>query len=117
MALNITQGERIMLGRRRANVSQQDFARRRKVSQSLVSRWESGELEPPAKVGKMYKGLGRLTKVESSIVMRKRMGKTVLDIAQALCVSRYQATKMAKGEVESTEYFKYITDEYVKYDA
>ena len=112
MALVLTQGERVMIGRARDGMTQGDFARDELVSQSRVSRWEADRSPVPRAIRDKYKRLGRLTALEILIVMRRRVGMSVEDAAQQFGASRYHVIKIESGRVQSDAYLTFIRDQY-----
>jgi DNA-binding transcriptional regulator YiaG len=108
MALDITDGERVMLGRRREGFTQEAFAHALDVSQSLISRWEANEKRIPSAVLKRYKSLGRLTVGEQCMIMRRRLNLSIREAAAKFNVSHYHVIRIEAGVRQSPEYFTFI---------
>ena len=112
MALNITDGERVMLGRRREGRSQEALANDLDLSQSLVSRWEAGKKPVPKRIRKRYNALGRLTRGEQCLIMRRRLSISIRDAAQQFGISHFHLIRIEADERQSDAYFRFIKQLY-----
>lgn len=102
MAIKLTNGERVTVGRRRDGLTQIQFAKAHGVKQVQVSRWESGRLPVPPNVREKYRQLGRLYQHEIIMLLRKRNGLLIREAAKLHGVSRYQWIKIEAGDVSDT---------------
>jgi predicted transcriptional regulator len=114
MALKLTRGERIMIGRRRDGHTQGSFAEEQDISQPVVSRWESDELEPPKDVLKRYKRLGKLSQGEQALIMRRRLGLSIRDAAKMHGISHFHLIRIEADERQSDAYTTFIHHVYEK---
>lgn len=113
MAIKLTNGERVTVGRRRDQLTQGAFAKQHGVKQVQVSRWESGRLPVPPEVLQPYKKLGRLEQHELVMLYRKRSGLLIREAAKKLGVSRYQWIKIEAGDAHDPAALK-LMQEYNK---
>lgn len=99
--------------------TQQEYAARLQVSEGTVYNWESGK----TKVAKKYRDkierkrdrLGKyLTLSKQCYFIRKRLGKTQQQIADALGWSRYWVLLMEQGSIpldpKMIEYYSSVTE-------
>lgn len=112
MALELTDGERITIGRRRAGLTQIDFAKKLGVRQVQVSRWEIGRLPAPPKLQAKYTRLGRLAQHELILLYRKRNKLFIRDAAALRGISRYQWIKIEAGEIEDKRALEIMREYY-----
>lgn len=91
-ASSLTNGERLLIDRRRALLSQKEAADAWSVSLYLYRRWEDDKSDPPRT------SVGRLEKFEVCLLKRRRSGLRVSDLAEKIGVSRWWLTQMERGE-------------------
>lgn len=91
----LTDGECLLIARRRRGESQAEAARRHGVSYQIYSAWELGlETPPPAEVGE-------LKTHERSYILRRREGRRQRDVARDMGVCPYTLRKMERGLVDA----------------
>jgi len=91
-AQDLTNGERLLLCRRRASMTKTEAARRRSVTLYRYNLWERDEDDaPPCPVG-------RVAFFEQSLIVRLRAGVSVADFAAVLEVSPWWLRQMETGE-------------------
>lgn len=108
----VTKGERIMIGRRRAGLTQGAFARKCRTTQSRVSRWETDRLPAPESVQRKFAKLAPLTQLELMVLYRTRCKLTHKDVADMLGCSRYQVIKLEQGESTDNRYLPLLREYY-----
>jgi len=106
--LKLTDGERMRVARLRRNLTQGAYALRMGVSQSVVSRWEADELDIPKHIIKEQKRLGTISGAERAMIMRRRMGINIKDMAQDFGMSRYHIIKMESGRANAARYLEHV---------
>jgi DNA-binding transcriptional regulator YiaG len=90
-ASDLTRAERLILARRRDEISQPDAAAQHGVSIDTYKRWETGRYEGPRVA------LGWLAKHEECFVLRRRARMSRSDLATRLGVSLSWVTQMERG--------------------
>ena len=95
--VELTEAEKLMLGRRRQGLTQGQMAELHGVPRNTWCEWESGRETVPANV--RVASLGKITAAERCLIMRLRSGERQVDIAQALRVCAYTIRKMEQGKV------------------
>lgn len=89
----LTKGERLMIRRRRMNLSQSEMANELGVSLYRYRLWEAGEdLAEAPKIT-----LGRIHDFEVCVIQRRRAGVDAKKLAAQLGVSRWWLTQMEYG--------------------
>lgn len=92
--VSLTDGEVLLLDRRRRGETQSQAAERYGVSYALYGDWEYDragcEHVPHIK-------LGRIQPHERALIYRRRTGETQVSVAQALGVCAYTLRKMERG--------------------
>lgn len=91
---DLTQGERLVIDRRRRNMTQRQAAKRHGMTLYRYRRCEMDESEamPP------IPAIGRLKLYEELRVLRVREGATVHNVAEDMGISRWWVTQMEAGK-------------------
>lgn len=89
---DLTNGEKFIVQRRRADQSQREAAEAKGVSLYRYRRWESDQEKPPSV------SLGRLEPYEGCFVRRRRAGISLKTLAEVLGVSRWWLCQMEYGK-------------------
>lgn len=99
---NLTAAERMIIWRRRQEMSQDRAAKHWGVSPWEYRLWENGERssQPPVK-------LGRLEDHEACFIARRRAGMTRLEMAKAIGMSHYPITQMERGRTSPERLVEY----------
>jgi len=108
MQIKLTTGEKIMIGRRREDMTQDDFAKSHNVTQTLVSRWESDVIEPPKQVARQFRYVRNLKAGERATILRRRINLSMEKAAKEFRCSRYHVIKMEHGRANADDYLKFI---------
>lgn len=94
----LTEGERLLIERRRLGENQSQAAKRHGVRFDTYSWWErdlrSGD-RPHVKIGKLSRG-------ETCFILRRRLGLTRKQVADKVGVSGFWITQMEKEKANST---------------
>jgi len=88
----LTQGEILVIRRRRADISQTEAATRWSVGRKLYSKWELDEVKGPT-----VDLVTPLELHERCFIKRRRAGKSRAEIARAVGVSEFWVTEMERG--------------------
>ena len=89
----LTAGERLFIDRRRANETKDECAKAYEVSLYCYNQWEAGEWSADMPTP----SLGHLSKLEGYVILRRRAGVTVAELAQVLGTSSWWVTRMEAG--------------------
>lgn len=89
----LTHGERLIISRRRAGLTQTEAAEEYGVSLYKYRLWEKGESEPP-KVAVP----GRLKPYEKCVLARLRNKQTIRELAAELELCRWWVQQMERGQ-------------------
>lgn len=102
-AADLTRGEKLYLDRRRFRWSQAETAVYFGVPRVKYMRWERGEITE----GVPYITLGKITRLENCMILRRRAGKTMKELAQEIGVHPWTLRLMERGDVTPTRLFDY----------
>lgn len=105
--MNLTEGEKAMINRRRMQMTQADVAALHGVPQSKVSEWENGKGMPPMA---MRRNPLPLTELEELRLLRKHIGLTIEEVADKLGVSHVTVIAMEKGRRDPEPLVRLIND-------
>lgn len=90
--------ERLLINRRKAEMTQVQAAEFWDVTPWVYRQWESGadtnNIPTP--------GIGRITPVEACVVMRTRLGYSRKRLASLLGISPWWLTQMERGRIAAT---------------
>lgn len=87
----LTRAERLVVARRRDEVSQADAAAQHGVSVDTYKRWETGRYQGP------MVAIGRLLPHEECFLLRRRATMSRSELARAIGKSRQWTTLMERG--------------------
>lgn len=99
----LTEGERLLIERRRKEENQSQAAKRYGVRFDTYSWWERdlrSQDVPHAEVGKLTRG-------ETCYILRRRAGLTRKQVAEGIGVSSFWITQMEKEKTKSNRLGKY----------
>ena len=101
MIKQTTKGERILLLRRRADKSQRQASVEMGVTLYRYRKWELDEDDPPDL------RIGDLFPYEACLLLRRRMGVSLWEMAAEMNISRQWLCKMEYGKVSSDRLVAY----------
>lgn len=97
---DLTPAERLIIARRRDDMTQDDYAKWWGVERDRYKRWESGRYEPDAIIL-----LGKLEPHEECFLLRRRGKITRRTLAEQIGVSLAWLTLMERGKAPVTRLF------------
>lgn len=101
---DLTHGEKMYVARRRGNVNMHDMAEGLGVSLRIYRRWENDKLRTR---GMPRVPLGRLSRQDVFLILRRRSGRTVRHIAKQIGCSVWWLRQMERCEVPNQRLMKY----------
>ena len=90
---DLTNGERLLIDRRRSNQTQRDAAEEHGVTLYCYRRWETDEYDDAPQVA-----LHNLESYERCFLLRKRSGISLNDLSEAIGVCSWWLCKMEHGK-------------------
>jgi DNA-binding XRE family transcriptional regulator len=99
---DVTDGERLLLERRRHQESQRDAAARHGVSRYRYRRWEADSEDGAPRVP-----LQRLREYEACFLLRRRTGTPLHELAAAAGVSRWWLCQMEYGQAPAARLVRF----------
>lgn len=99
----LTPGEKVFLARRRASMTQQEAARRHRVSLYTYRKWEKDEEKPEVSLP----NLRSLELFEKCLIKRRRSGYDAIEIAAEMGICKWWMTQMEQGEANVTRLAEY----------
>lgn len=100
-ATDLTNGERLVIHRRRQDWTQRQAAESHGVTLYRYRKWEKDEDGPP-KIG-----VGRLEPFEVCFLLRRREEIPAAELARALGISRWWLTQMETGRAPAESLVEY----------
>lgn len=97
-----TRSERVLIWRRRSQLTQEEAAQEYGVSHRRWGRWERGDEEP-----QLNKEVNTLTIYEKLYLLRRRQGVSQQKVAEALGCTRAWVQMMETGQSGSEQLQKY----------
>jgi len=101
----LTDGERLLIARRRSGESQETIARRHGITRNVYGRIERDDEE--FRAGIALPELGELTDDEKCLLLRRRSGLTQEECAEYLGVTRFWFNQMETGKVPCSDLVKF----------
>lgn len=94
LSASLTVGERLLIWRKRAGLSQQEMAAMHDLTRTVYGRVERDQMEMTIGVT-----LGKLKPHEEAMILRRRAGTTQKEVAGEIGLSRHWVSKMETGQV------------------
>lgn len=103
----LTTAERLVIDRRRRDETQAQAAARHGVSIGRYAAWEAETVIVPADVRADVGRLGQVRPFERCLIMRRRRGWTIPQVARAVGRSPYWVQEMEAGRAPVTDLLSY----------
>lgn len=101
----LTDGEKLLIARRRSGESQETIARRHGITRNVYGRIERDDEDFRASIA--IPELGELADDEKCLLLRRRSGLTQEECAEDLGVTRFWFNQMEMGKVSCSELVKF----------
>lgn len=98
----LSPAERILIDRRRRGETQAQAARRMRLSKNAFRDLEIGEAKPDRPVS-----VGRLTDYEQCLILRRRHGLTMQEVADDAGISRWSVVQIEGGSASAARLVEY----------